>query len=399
MDTRLRPLAAAAGIAVLIGAAAIAVVAKDRAARPVATPRTGGYSGGLHTLAPDPSPTPAPPPPPPAVPPPTGVDLIWRTVPGSDTMLQALDWTGHVRGTLRLPQPHAQGDSLTPSPDGQRIIEGSGNDAPIVTAQGAVVGTTPDSSDTWADDGRHLCGVTAHEDGPSGSSERVVFRAVGGPARTVTTMRWGTGNGGAALVACSVSRDLLVVSVSLGDDSAGHVVEIKVVRLSTGAVIRDVHPPAPDWSGNEPRATPGSLQMVTASTDGSLLALEPYTGDPVIADSPPVQIVDTVSGRVLGHAPGPVWGFSGDDALVSSQPGLVDWRTGRTVWAPRFGGGVVDVEPGGAGVVVTELPSATTPKPSGYTGSSVDQPPVYDYDLRRPDGSTTLLSCCGDVVF
>lgn len=163
-------------------------------------------------------------------------------------------------------------------------------------------------------------------------------------------------------------------------------------------MIRDVHPPEPDWSGGEPHATPGALDMVTGSTDGRLLALEPYTGDPSLADSPHVQIVDTVSGRVLGHAPGPVWGFSGDDALVSSGNGLVDWRTGRTVWAPKFGGGVVDVEPGGESVVVSELPSALTPAPSGSAGSSVEQEPAYDYDLRRPDGSTMLLSCCGDLV-
>lgn len=385
MGSRLSPLAGALGIAVAIAAAGVVVTVARHGggARQAAAPVTGGYHGGLVTLAPDAPSTATPAPP---SPPPGNVDLLWRTVAGSDSVIEALDWTGAVRGRLALPRTRDHLGELVPSPDGQRLLLGVDGNAEAISAQGQVLGIWSDDTEVWADDSRHLCTLEQRvEDGRNGGSEHVVLRGLDGTERTVTTVSWPVGDGGPEVVACSEAHDLVAVRVALGDDSAGHVVEIKVARLSTGAVLRDVHPPEPRSTGTRFVATPGSLDGVVGSPDGHLLALTPYTGsmgqDPVVD-----QVVDTATGRVLGHVKGWVFGFNGDGSLAFTTVGAVDWRTGRVVWTPKAASqGVSDSRPGRAEAVVVD-------------GVASSAELAYDYLLLRPDGSTLRLACCGVTV-
>jgi hypothetical protein len=222
----------------------------------------------------------------------------------------------------------------------------------------------------------------------------MLLLTVGGTARKVTSTSWHGGNGGLMVDVCNVSSDLAVLSLSLGDDNAGHVVEIKVVRLSSGAVVRDVHPPGIDLSGPTPRAVAGALTGVIGSPDGRLLALQPWT--PMDGTTAGTAIVDTVSGREVGHVDGSVSAFSGDGATVFTDRGRADWRTGRLTTAPRdCCSGVVVVRPGSADAVVSV---ASGPPPTPDARGSTPSGPPPDILLLRGGGSTVRLACCGASI-
>jgi hypothetical protein len=394
------PLAGALGAALLFagGGTGVALVHHHQSHKvstmePTSPPIPADWKGGLVTLAPD-TPTPSLPPP---VPPPAGVDLLWATVPGDDTTIQAIDWSGKVLGRLTLPASRNQLGDVAPSPDGQRILISIDSKDHVFSAQGRDLGQLPGESFykgfAWADDDTHFCGLRS---GPTQyTSAQLVVTSLGARERTVTAMHWPEGNGGARLLACSMKSDLAVLSVGLGDDSAGHIVEYKVVRLSTGATIRDVHPPAPDWTGNEPRPVPGSLDLIIASGDGRLLALEPYSGNMEVhaADIP---VVDAVSGRVLRHVTASSVDFTGDDSAVVTDTARIDIATGRSTAVPaRCCHGISAARPGSSDVVVA---IATGPPPTPGTSSQpADQPPD-DYVLWRADGSTLKLACCGITI-
>lgn len=400
MTGRDRPLAIALSLALLAGTAGVAVaVSKHRPHAAATGVRTvsvdSTYSGGLVTLSPGGSdaPTPYPQAPIPAA---TGIDLLWRSRAGDDQamMLEAVDWSGQVRGRLALPAPRGE-LGISASPDGQRLLIQRSSGYEILSAQGQISGTQlVDADYTWADDSRHLCEVVT--DDAAHPTAEAFYVAPDASQRRVAAWAW-EGGGGITVAACSASRDLMVLQLGQGDDSAGHVTEYRVIRLSTGAVLRDVHPPQPVFADNGVRDTPGALATVSASLDGRLLALEPYNGDSRIADAGMESIVDTVSGRVLGHVKGPVAAFSGDDRLALTWTGVVDWQSGRTLWRPRYGdgGGAATPRPGSADVLVSDLSAPPTPVPSGSAGDTSSAVPPSLWYVLHADGSATQVACCG----
>jgi hypothetical protein len=395
MRVKLSPLAGALGIVVVFaGAGTVIAVEKHHGHSGATSTSPAGWHGGVVTLAPDPpSPSPSPRP----VPLPAGIDLVWRTVPADDSLIEAMDWSGTVRGRLALPAPQNQ-LSLSLSPDGQRllIVTGDGTQD-VLSAQGQELGQLPkDAGGTrfsWADDDVHLCGVRS---GPAPyTSAQLVVSSLGGAERTVTSLHWPEGNGGADLRACSIKNDVAVISVGLGDDAAGHVVEYKVVRLSTGATVRDVHPPEPDFTGSEPRPVPGALSYVTASQDGRLLALVPYTAN-ITDQAVAIAVVDAVSGRVLRAVTSSSVSFTGDDSAIVTDTARVEMKTGRSTPLPgRCCGGVATIRPGAREFIVS-VPNGAPPTP-GTPAVQAQELPV-DYVLWRADGTTVRIACCGVTI-
>jgi hypothetical protein len=256
----------------------------------------------------------------------------------------------------------------------------------VLSAQGEDLGSLPinftEATAKWADDSTHFCAVRKTGE----TSAEILMLSLGAPARRVSTLTWPHGNGWPTLDVCSVKNDVAVVHVSMGEDAAGHIVEVKVIRLSTGATLRDVRPPAPDFSGRDPRPAPGALAWILGSADGRLLALAPYTE--MDAQTALTPIVDTVSGRVLGRVNGGfVRAFSGDNAAVFTDTGKFDWRTGRQL--PLEMGccdSVAAVRIGGPEVVVYIA--------TGPAAKNSAQPPV-DLVLVRPGAPDVKLACCG----
>jgi hypothetical protein len=389
MKVTLRPLAAALALVLaIVTAGTVAAVRNHHGHAALSSPTPPSQvAAALATPAPTTMPTPTP------EPPPAGIDLLWRTVPGDAHRIEAIDWSGTLRGGLAIDPSR----DVLPTADGQRLLVGSADrtEETVLTAQGQTVARMPVDPKvgewSWADNGDHLCGLLRSAEAASAQLEVVT---VGGQARAVATMTWPGGDGGASLVACSLASDLAVVSVFLGDDDAGHVADYRVIRISTGRTVRDVHPPAPDFSGPAPRSAPGALAAVFASGDAKLLVLTPYTG---MLERVPTRelIVDTVSGRVLGHVTGSFLGFSGDDSAVVTETGRVNWRTGRvTGTVPRCCDGLAGTRPGSADVIVSV---ATGPPSTMNAGLSAGPPPV-DFVLLRADGTTLRLACCGQVI-
>jgi len=396
MTVKLRPLAAALALVLAIVAAGTVAAVRSHHGHPALSSTTPSPAPSLVGLV---GTTPAPTvlPTPTAVPPPAGIDLLWRTVPGDAHRIEAIDWSGAVRGGLALDTAVDPSRDVLPTADGRRLLVGSvgGTEETVLTAQGRTVARMPVDPKvgawSWADNGEHLCGLLRS---PEAASAQLEVVTVGGQARTVATITWPGGDGGAYLVACSMASDLAVISVSLGDDSAGHVVDYRVIGISTGRTVRDVHPPAPDFSGPEPKPVPGALDSVSASADAKLLVLAPYTARPYSGPAR-VQIVDAVSGRALGHVTGFVQGFSGDDSAVVTETGRVNWRTGRaTGTVPRCCDGLYGTRPGSADVIVSV---ATGPPPTMNAGGS-SAPPPDDFVLLRADGTTLRLACCGSRI-
>lgn len=396
------PLAGALGAALLFGGGGTGVVLlnhhqthKVSTTVPTSPPIPADWKGGLVTVAPD-TPTPSPSPPPLPMPPPTGIDLLWAIRQGDESTMEAMDWSGKMRGRFVLPATRYNLGDVSPSPDGQRILISIDSKDHVFSAQGRDLGQLPGESFfrgiVWADNDAHFCGLRT---GPTQyTSAQLVLTSLGGSERTVSSMHWPEGDGGARLLACSMKSDLAVLSVALGDDSAGHIVEYKVVRLSTGATIRDVHPPEPDWTGaNGPRAVPGSLDRVAASGDGRLLGLEPYSPDMEVHPAD-IQVVDAVSGRVLRHVTASSVDFTGDDSAVVTDTARIDIATGRSTAVPaRCCHGISAARPGSSDVVV-----ATGPPPTPGSSSQPAEPPPDDYVLWRADGSTLKLACCGETI-
>src|SRR5579884_211168 len=329
------------------------------------------------------APTPVPTPPPP------GIDLLWREAGPDVERLDALDWTGQVRGALALPASTYHLGGVSPSADGQRLLLEQDGDYTVLSAQGVAVAHFPGDSGNllpaWADDEVHLCAVERTGD----TSADVLLVTLGGSNRRLTSLHWPLGDGGPNIVVCNVRSDLLVVQVSLGDDAAGHVEEIETVRISTGAVLHDLHPPGMVTCGRDVCGLPGTLSTVTGSPEGHLLAVAPHVD--VVATTTRTAIVDTLSGRTLGHVDGFVHAFSDDGAAVYTDSGVIDWRTGRATHpTPACCGDVVATH---GGDMVIALPGGPPPTrdASGVTGTY--PPPILV--LLRADGTQVQLGCCG----
>ena len=391
MKGTLGPLGAAGGILLLIVVGAIAATAAQHhhSNRPTASASTP-----VPVLTADPTPTPTSEPTLASSPPPSGIRLMWRAVAADSPVIEAVDTSGAVRGRLVLQSSDATFQAK-PDHDGQRLLMGSDGAYHVLSAQGVNLGTLPaasfgDLQPTWSDDDTHFCGMVTDS---AGQSARLVLAGLGLGPRVVSSFSWPMGDGGAQVDACSVRNDVAVVHVSLGDDAAGHVVEYRVVRLSTGHTIRDVRPPAPNFSGPDPRPAPGALSYVRASADGRRMALTSWA-DMNVSD-PRTAILDTVSGREIGHINGYDITFTAGDTAVDLGSMRSDWQTGRVTVMPRRCCGPTGAARLGDEDLVVQISGGPPPTPSKSPGQAEGPYPPSIYLLLHPDGSLVRLAWGG----
>ena len=384
---KLPPLGAALGIPLLVATVgASAAVARHHSPKPAATavatplPSNSATAAPFATSTPVPTPTPQPPP--------AGIKLYWRTVVHGTSDIEAVDSFGIVRGRLTLPMPADIGD-VTSSPDGQRLLLKDPEHYTVMSAQGRTLGVVPADvvrdGLTWADDNQHFC---SQENNPDDTQTQVFLVGIGGQPRRITTMSWPQGDGGAQLLACSMHSDLAVLRVALGDDEYGHVVEYKVVRISSGQVVRDVFPPQFDTSSKTPRAVPGMIGMVSASGDGRRLALTPWA--PMGAPLPTSTIVDAVTGSVLGRMRSYDITFSDDDAAFDLTTMRTAWQTQTVTAMPRR-----CCAPKTAGDEDLIISIQTGPPPTQSPTGGTEVPPPDTFALLHPDGTVVRLAWGG----
>jgi len=308
-------VAAAAILGIVVVAGLVSTRLGHRASVPAATPQAGQLKD--------------------YGPPPAGVPLIYLIDPRNGAWLQAYDWQGEPRGTIKLPQPVASGyRTVYAAPDGSGFVYQPQGGAtqyldrlgrPI--ASGFLSPVELGSGWLWADDSRHLCVVTFVS--PSGDW-RLYTKLPGeadhlvGIIPTVQPI---------SLASCSFRNDQAIVVNGTGSwDGIQSPSELWVFRISDGKVLSDYTYPYP-----------GSVATVVASSDGLLIAEKSsQTG------ATRSTVIRRVSDRSVVASLDPslqVLAFSGDDSLVFVVSGpdsvttgrptllsLIDVRSGQVTW-------------------------------------------------------------------
>lgn len=274
-------------------------------------------------------------------PPPAGAALVWYSTipatganPPSATQV-ALDWNGQVLGELH------GANVVSQSPDGSRLfIPGIG----ITDQSGRLLALPPSSKGgivPWSDDSRHLC-VTQTADGtlPSGNGEPAWLFAgsIDGPLHPVAQFGSFGGQSGASSIACSFLADRAV----LAQFAIYGITEVRVIRLSTGAVLFDHR---------------SSQESVVASHDGSYLAETTSNVTLIRRTSDGKVVAQLTSQKVIA--------FSWDGTRVITLPlvsvdgkdeaHLVDWQHNQILWRLPLEPGAADLatvytlaQPGGS---------------------------------------------------
>ncbi|MGH7761365.1 MAG: hypothetical protein ACREOY_08120 [Candidatus Dormibacteraceae bacterium] len=286
-------------------------------------------------------------------PPPPGVPLIWVQDPNHSGWLIGFDWTGKLRGTVKVSRPVAQYDRLSQAPDGSAFgIEpnGKGGFQVFLDGLGATIATSGPQvlyqSEMWADDSRHLCDL----DPSSGrwTLGLAVPGAAPNPVNEIALDPSSLARSGIiafSFGACSARNDRAVIPYSY----PGRPTAYSVVRISDGAILQ------------QRTYAAGLVANVTASMDGSLIAESsgqsageppPNATSTVIRRASDLSVVSTLAPNIG------VLAFSGDNsaALVSTAPliggqaamlEVLDLQTGRVTWTGEgtSGLGAVAVQP------------------------------------------------------
>ena len=355
--SRLLPPAGGAGALLLAGALVVGIVLSGL----LASHRSGGAPAQASaTPAPAPpataAPAPATPSPPAfaAAPPPAGGRYVWYRrgelqVPGVQR-LDAVDWSGRHAGTAVL---RASGLPIQ-SPDGEEFLDPGVSPPAVLAMDGSPLGDVgPAGSVMWADDSRHLCTLTTSAgpgDGPAPVD--LAYGAPGGIRRAVRFSGPRSGDSGWSLAACSASADRAVVLLGVGIMAT----EARVIRLSTGATLADLH-----------EADSGALSGGVTSHDGRWQYQDRVDGL--------ARLRDLTTGATAGRATGTGAAFSWDatETLIEAQSGNANSgaallrRDGTKVWADtsiRAVAGYVATEPrtgGGFAIFTPHQPAATDP--------------------------------------
>jgi hypothetical protein len=330
--------------------------------------------------------TPQPAIPAPDAPPPPGVDLVWVSESFRAQRFVAFDWSGVPRGVLALPagsgEPH-------PSPSGRRLFSEGDHSTAVYRADGAQIGlfsNPPDSMSnwSWADDDDHLCGLVDETPTKDGGEEILFTDTVGRPPRSVGPVGPQIGQTAPALLYCSIARDLAIVTHMNMD----HVTELIGVRLSTGAtILRHAYPdPPPETDAHQPSGT-RVVEEVVASPGGQLIAEMWGPGGVSPGTDWETRVREVSTWRTLATIPGSTEMFTGDGRRLVQAGGVVDWRSGRTVWSNPNWHPPVTIRPSSAEVIIaiTPLPQA---QPSRGTPVAVPDP---DYYLITPAGDARIF--------
>jgi hypothetical protein len=330
-------------------------------------------------------------------PPPAGVPLMYLIDPRNNTWLQAYDWQGQPRGTIKFGKPtnDAYG-SVFVAPDGSGFrYEPRGQGGAIEyldrlgrpIAPGLFTPAVPDDSRIWADDNRHLCALRY----ASPPDEWRLYTTLPGEADHLVGVIPPTsyiGDPAPFLGSCSFRNDRAIVIRTTGS-TFDPPSELWVFRISDGKVLSDYK-----------YSTPGQVEVVIASSDGLLIAevssrsaTQPHAGAPSM-------IIRRVSDRSVVATLDPsvkVLGFSGDDSRVlvaigmsyTTPPGqplplslsVIDLRSGRVTWHEQ------DIlmtwmrNPDGPDFAISSLVS----------GPSPTNGPLGAFEIIHGDGSVTRI--------
>jgi hypothetical protein len=334
-------IAAAAILGILAVAGLMSTRLAHRASVPAATPQAGPVKD--------------------YGPPPAGVPLLYLIDPRKNTWLQAYDWQGQPRGTIKFAQPlNVQYGSVYAAPDGSAFVyqpqQGGGIEYLDRLGRPLAPGLLPpaalDIGGMWADDSRHLCVVRFKS--PSGEW-RLFTKLPGEADHLVGIIPTDPNLVQTALspVSCSFRNDqAILVRTSLASPptpssplppwrsatiALGLTSELWVVRISDGKILSD-------YTYSEA----GSVEAVFASSDGVLIAENSSRSTAQPGAGAPSTVIRRVSDRSVVASLDPsvkVLAFSGDDSLVfvangsgSMTPGppmflsVIDVRSGQVTW-------------------------------------------------------------------
>jgi hypothetical protein len=341
-------------------------------------------------------------------PPPSGVPLFYLIDPRNNTWLQAYDWEGKPRGTVKFGKPVNVGyTSIIAAPDGSgfRYLPESEQGGveyldrlgrPI--APGLLPPAPHDVAWAWADDSRHLCVVRFAT--PSG--EWRLYTTLPGEADHlvgIIPLTSDIGDPAPLLGSCSVRNDRAIVLRSTGRTSPSPdrpPSELLVFRISDGKVLADYKysDPGQFRFGNIPRG----VGSVGASSDGLLIAevSSRSTGQP--GAGAPLTIIRRVSDGSVVATLDPsvkVLAFSGDDSRVfaaidmgyTTAPGqplslsVIDLKSGQVIWHEQDILMTWNVQPDGPDFAISSVVSG----PTGTTG------PLGNFEIIHGDGSVTRI--------
>ena len=328
-------------------------------------------------------------------PPPAGVPLMYLIDPRNATWLQAYDWQGNPRGTIKFGKPVNVGyASIFAAPDGSGFIYQSHGDGGGIefldrlgrpTGPGLIPSSALDISRTWADDSRHICVVRFD----SRSLEWRLITQLPGEAEHVvgvirTDPKWAETMIGFA--ACSFRNDQAIVVRTTTGAATEWPSELWVFRISDGKVLSDYKYP-----------NPGSVEIVFASSDGMLIAENSSRSKGQSAGGEPSTIIRRASDRSVVASLDPsvkVLAFSGDDSLVLVANGsgfwspgnplllsVIDVRSGHMTWHGEAMMMTLMAQPNGRDFAI----SSNVSFPNQTTG------PLGTFEIIHGDGSVTKI--------
>jgi hypothetical protein len=349
-------------------------------------------------------------------PPPAGVPLLYVHDPAQPSWLIGFDWSGKLRGTVKLGQP----TQLRQAPDGSAFEVGSaikGGGQGFLDRLGQPISGPAGTADTvremWADDNDHMCLVTLDQQTFTWGLSTI---QLGQPTRAVAVIARDEGGGQSGIdpVACSFKNNLAILVRS----TIAWPAEEWIVRLPDGKVLA------------HRQYVFQQLASVVASPDGAYVAENSTRSNPLglpLSSPPASAAASTVIRRVLDNAvvasldPSlSVLGFSGDGsrvlvgglpspvvahggvpqgAIVPSHLKIVEWQTGKVVWrydGPEALGGFTG-QPGGRDFAVGLRAADTIDNisPCGTTAQTMcpgAKDPLRDLVIVHGDGTTTLIT-------
>lgn len=313
-------------------------------------------------------------------------DLIYVQDLNAPRMLE-MDWSGKVRSSVS-----AQGFS-TPSPDGSKFLRATDH-LTIEDWRGKSLGQldadlTSYGLSTWADDGKHVCGITFPPNSSTDAGTASLWIATPGErARIVGPV--GKAGSDPAVASCSIKNNRAVVLGGLmphwppGGTRYLITGDIQVVNLATGVVEYAHQYPLGNLGGQLTDSGPrGDWVLVTVSPDARYIAESGIFDDLI-------RIREVPSGKVLDTLPGRACGFSWDGSRVAAsvkidgttQSQVIGWADQRLLW---HGSGVAQwavARPNSADLLVSR---------SSVAGD------WYDQVVVRGDGTSSVVVMNGRV--
>jgi hypothetical protein len=299
-----------------------------------------------------------------------------------------MDWLGKVHGSVS-----AQGFSGS-SPDGSRFLRVTDH-LTVEDWRGHSLGQlavdpTFYGMPTWADDSRHVCGISfSSNTGPGSGTASLWIGALSEKPRVVGTVGE-AGSDPPGVAACSIKNNRAIVSGTLmphwppGGTRYLITSFIQVVNLSTGAIEYEHQYPLGNLGGQLIGTGPrGDWVLVAVSPDGGYLAESGVFNDKTI-------IREVPTGRELASFPGSVAGFSWDGSRVAvsinvggvTESHVITWADQRLTWR---GSGIAQsavARPGSSDLLVSR---------SSVAGD------WYDQVVVREDGTSSVVVMNGRV--